>query len=68
MKNGASAFELTAQRKRVRQIAIVGQGHLPLIVIDKQRLNVSLTVGAGGTVADVADSNISLAQSLELFR
>ena len=57
-----------AQRKSVRQIAVVGQSHLPLIVIDKQRLNVSLAVGAGGTVADVADSNISFAQYPELFR
>ena len=52
----AAAEQLLAQRRRVDQVAVVGDGERAVHRLDEERLDVAHGVGAGGAVAGVADA------------
>ena len=67
MENGAPALQLAAQRKSIRKISVVGKRHLSLVMVDKERLDISPAVHPGRTVTYMANGDISISQRAYLF-
>ena len=65
MENGALELQLGPELGGVGQIAVVGQGHAALDMVDQHGLGVAAAAGAGGAVAHVAHGHIALSQALE---
>ena len=60
LADGAGGDELAAQRQRVGEIAVVGDGEAAGIEVGKQRLHVAQDGVAGGGVAVVAEGDVAL--------
>ena len=65
VEDGAIQLQLPAQLKGVDQVAVVGQGHMALDVVDDDGLGVQRAAEAGGAVAHMANGHGAGAQLLE---
>ena len=65
MEDGAAQLQLFSQFRRIGDVAVVGQGHAALDVVDHNGLGVGPVVAAGGAVADVAHHHVALSQAAE---
>ena len=60
LADGAGGDEILAQRERVGQVAVVGDGEAAGIDVGKQRLHVAQHRVAAGRIAVVADGDVAL--------
>ena len=60
LADGAGGDQLLAQRQRVGQVAVVGDGEAAGVEVGEQRLHVAQDGVAGGRVAVVADGDVAL--------
>ena len=60
-------LQFVSQLIGIGQIAVVGQGHPALVVVDDDGLGVALAVGAGGGVAHMTYNDVAGAQLLQPF-
>ena len=65
MEDGATLLQFISQFIGIGQIAVVGQGHPALVVVDDNGLGVALSVGAGGSVAHMAHNDVTGSQLLK---
>ena len=65
MEDGALFLQLLAQLHGVGQIAVMGQGHTTLMVVDDQGLYIALVVRPGGGITHMAHSDVAAAQALQ---
>ena len=65
MEDRPLTLQLETQLLGVGQVAVVGQRHAALIVVDQNGLDVALVVRTGGTVAHMADGDIAKSQRAE---
>ena len=63
VEDGAGEFELVAQQVGVAQVAVVRERHLPLLVIDGERLAVASACRACRAVAYMTDGNLALGEA-----
>ena len=60
VEDRALVLQLAAQRRAVRQVAVVAQGHVAVVEAEDERLDVVRGARAGRGVAHVADGPVSL--------
>ena len=67
VEDAALLLQPTAKLKGVGEIPVVGQSHAALVVIDDQRLHIPDIVRPGGSIADMANCDITLPEGPKLL-
>ena len=67
MEQRAAQLQLRPQSQGIAEVAVVGQGHFALHVVDDNGLGVGPVGAAGGAVAHMADGNGALGKFVQLL-